>query len=167
MTILERFSAVKNKTLREKLLHNYDAKYVKEYWRSGTVNSDREALKYGFLWSKSPEGDGYWRTLADAMAKNETTFDATFEEVYPEEAIIDLKKEVIARAKKEVIARAGFKWPVVSARKNDPRGAEYGYFAVRMDGNKYVVTKCDADSNREWSATFTEDNFLAWARDNT
>jgi hypothetical protein len=159
MTILERFNAVKNKTLREKLLHNYDAKYVKDYWKSGTVNSDREALKYGFLWRNSREGDTYWRTLADAMAKNETTLDATFVEVYPDEAIMDFKKEVIARA--------GFKWPAMSARKNDPRGAEYGYFAVRMDDNKYVVTKCDKNSNTVWSATFTEDNFLAWARDNT
>jgi hypothetical protein len=159
MTILERFNAVKNKTLREKLLHNYDAKYVADHWKSGTVDSDRTALKYGFLWKNSREGDTYWRTLADAMAKNETTFDATFEEVYPEEAIINFKKEVIARA--------GFKWPAVSARKNDPRGAEYGYFAVRMDDNKYVVTKCDKHSNTAWTATFTEDSFLAWARNNT
>jgi hypothetical protein len=159
MTILERFNAVKNKTLREKLLRNYDAKYVAEYWCSGIVGSDRAALKYGFQWAKSPEGDTYWRTLADAMAKGETTLDATFVEVYPDEAIMDFKKEVIVRA--------GFKFPAVSARKIDPRGAEYGYFAVRMDDNKYVVTKCDKHSNTVWSATFTEDNFLAWARNNT
>jgi hypothetical protein len=160
MTILERYNAVKNTTLRDKLLHNYDAKYVKDYWKSGTVNSDREALKYGFLWKNSREGDTYWRTLADAMAKNETTFAATFEEVYPAEAIKECKNNVMERA--------GFRLPINVARvKPDPRGVEYGYFAVRMGDNKYVVTKCDKHSNTAWSATFTEDNFLAWARDNT
>jgi hypothetical protein len=156
MTILERFNAVKNKTLREKLLHNYDAKYVAEYWCSRIVDSDRAALKYGFLWKNSREGDTYWRTLADAMAKNETTFDATFEEVYP--------------AKTSVMKRAGFTIPEMKAHKDDPRGKEYGFFVADTidgwEGKRYLVTKWE-DKKAVWAATFTEDNFLAWARDNT
>jgi hypothetical protein len=156
MTILERYNAVKNKTLRDKLLRNYDAKYVADYWKSGRVDSDRAALKYGFLWRNSPEGDTYWRTLADAMAKNETTFDATFVEVYP--------------AKTSVMEQAGFTIPEMKAHKDDPRGKEYGFFVADTidgwEGKRYLVTKWEG-KKAVWSATFTEDSFLAWASDNT
>jgi hypothetical protein len=160
MTILERYNAVKNTTLRDKLLTNYDAEYADKYDRQRHgAQSAKLALTYGFVWSDSPEKDIYWRILSNAM-DGEMTLDEVFEKVYPAEAIKECKNNVMERA--------GFRLPRnVTRSKPDPRGVEYGYFAVRLDGNKYVVTKCDADSNREWSAPFTEDNFLAWARDNT
>jgi hypothetical protein len=155
-TILERYNAVKNTTLRDKLLHNYDAGFN---CSCDTPSSDEQALRYGFSWSNSPEGFLYWMKIHDRMV-GKCSLDEAFEKVYPAEAIKECKNNVMERA--------GFRLPInVTRIKPDPRGVEYGYFAVRLDGNTYVVTKCDADSNREWSATFTEDNFLAWARDNT
>jgi hypothetical protein len=156
MTILERFNAVKNTTLRDKLLHNYDTDFI---CSGDDPSSDEQALRYGFSWSDSPEGLLYWMKIHDRLV-GKCSLDEAFEKVYPAEAIKECKNDVMERA--------GFRLPInVTRIKPDPRGVEYGYFAVRLDGNKYVVTKCDKQSNTEWSATFTEDNFLAWARDNT
>ena len=154
MTILERYNAVKNTTLRDKLLHNYDAKYVADCREAGSVDSDRTALQYGFQWKNSREGDTYWRTLAMEM-DDTMTLDEAFDIVYPPKTSAD------------AIKHAGFRFPPAHARKDDPRGKEYGYFIVLMDTDKYTVTKFDYVNNIVWSATFTEDNFLAWARDNT
>ena len=153
MTILEQFNAVKNKTLRDKLLRNYDEKYIFMYGHTREVLGF-EALQYGFHWSSTVEGDTYWRKLANAM-NSTTTLDEAFEKVYP------------AKTSADAIKHAGFKFPPAHARKDDPRGKEYGYFIVLMDDDKYTVTKFDYVNNMVWAATFTEDNFLAWARDNT
>jgi hypothetical protein len=67
----------------------------------------------------------------------------------------------------DAIKYAGFKFPPAHARKDDPRGKEYGYFIVLMDTDKYTVTKFDYVDTMVWTATFTEDNFLAWAKENT
>jgi hypothetical protein len=162
MTILERYNAVKNKTLRDKLIHNYDAEYADQYNRKqlGT-KSARLALTYGFVWADSPERDIYWRKLSSAIEGN-MTLDEAFEKTYPSEAIKECKNDVMERA--------GFTIPEMKAHKDDPRGKEYGFFVADTidgwEGKRYLVTKWK-DKKAVWSATFTEDNFLAWARDNT
>jgi len=63
----------------------------------------------------------------------------------------------------------GFEPPVEEFRKQDPRGEEYGYFAVVItDEEELALKKCSQRGNLEWSCTFqTPEHFQAWVEDNT
>jgi hypothetical protein len=81
MTILQRFKAVKNTTLRSKLVKNYNRAYA-----TRTANTykgtDGSALLNGFIWSKSPEGYPYWADLFFADVDEGASLDQIWIKLY-------------------------------------------------------------------------------------
>lgn len=73
-TILERFKAVKNKTLRKNLLAAYDPAFVGAAIRAAT---DKSALYSAFDWGRSKKGHIYWIDLCTELLDSET-FDAAY-----------------------------------------------------------------------------------------
>ena len=67
------------------------------------------------------------------------------------------------------IIGAGFAPPDYGLQKPDPRGKEYGRFAVRAtQAGEIRVTKCSRNWDYEWSCLFENaENFLAWAKECT
>lgn len=79
MTILERFNAVKNKTLRKNLLDAYDDAYDDAFvFGSVDVDTDIRALYSAFDWAASKKGKLYWLGLYTALCEV-----GTFDEAYP------------------------------------------------------------------------------------
>lgn len=165
MTYRERFGEIKSKELRDKLLAATPADVL---GNAVDGRSDSNLLRGAFVWGYTKEGHNYWGTLNEAVV-SAGSFDAAWTKLYG----IDISPSewpVLPPSKTStmVMERAGFKIPVtIRPSKPDPRGSEYGYFVVENTDNKYIVTKCDKHRNTEWSATFSEDSFLAWARDYT
>jgi hypothetical protein len=151
MTYRERFEKIKTKELRNKLLAATPADVLEN---AVDGRSDSNLLRGAFIWGCTKEGYTYWDKLNDAVS-SAGSFDAGWNKLPP------------PKTSTMVMERAGFKFPAVHARKDDPRGKEYGYFIVCMDTDKYTVTKFDYVNTIVWSATFSEDSFLAWARDYT
>jgi hypothetical protein len=73
-TILERFGAVKNKTLRKNLLDAYDEAFVGGYEYADT---DAKALYSAFDWKLSKKGLHYWLELYTELCSK-----GTFDEAY-------------------------------------------------------------------------------------
>lgn len=159
-TILGWFTSVANKELRKKLLKYMEAEHTGKY----RCNSMASAVHSGFTWDATPEGHHFWACIHGRLhADDFLTVDAAYTE-----ATAVREVPVVPKTSTMVMERAGFKIPVtIRPSKPDPRGSEYGYFVVENTDNKYIVTKCDKHRNTEWSATFSEDSFLAWARDYT
>lgn len=158
-TIRGWFTSVVNKELREKLLKYMRAEHTGKYM----CNSMPSALYGGFIWDATPEGYNFWKRIYGRLQADDfLTVDAAYTEATAVRGV-----PVVPKTSTMVMERAGFKFPAVHARKDDPRGKEYGYFIVLMDTDKYTVTKFDYVNTIVWSATFSEDSFLAWAKEYT
>lgn len=158
-TILGWFTSVANKELRKKLLKYMEAEHTGKY----RCNSMASAVHSGFTWDATPEGHHFWACIHGRLhADDFLTVDAAYTE-----ATAVREVPVVPKTSTMVMERAGFKFPAGHARKDDPRGKEYGYFIVLMDTDKYTVIKFDYVNTIVWSATFSEDSFLAWAREYT
>jgi hypothetical protein len=68
---------------------------------------------------------------------------------------------------KNTFSECGFEPPQVRYTRNDPRGAEYGYYeaSTNIDGD-YVVMRYDADSRCMYRIhMLTEYDFREWVSD--
>jgi hypothetical protein len=67
---------------------------------------------------------------------------------------------------KKELEKAGFTPPVAKLVKPDPRGAEYGYYAIEETEDGFLVDRCNADREILWTCYFKDlENVLFWASD--
>jgi hypothetical protein len=94
-TILERFKAVKNKTLRKKLIKNYDPGFFTLLFRPQTLveraEDDCTALSNGFMWRNTTEGEDYWATLYNILFCSDHTFDLAWAKFKPKKNACSIK----------------------------------------------------------------------------
>lgn len=64
MTILEGL-ALLPEPYRSQAIENYDPVYISLWPDYASVSDSLEALNNAFSWSRSPQGDNYWRTFYD------------------------------------------------------------------------------------------------------
>ena len=85
--ILERFKAVKNKTLRKKLINNYDPTFCNlicgPQVDAENAEDDQTALSNGFRWKNTTEGEDYWATLFNILCVSDHTFDLAWTKFNP------------------------------------------------------------------------------------
>jgi len=99
MTVLERFKAVKDKTLREKLLKNYDPEVCNSICGpSNFAVDDHTALANGFTWLFTTEGNTYWRDLYNLVG-DEHTFDKAWAKFKPKQDMYNRIKSLEAQVK--------------------------------------------------------------------
>jgi hypothetical protein len=99
MTVLERFKAVKNKTLREKLLKNYDPEVCGSFCGpSNFAVDDHTALGNGFTWLFTTEGTSYWSDLYNHIG-HEHTFDKARAKFKPKQDMYNRIKSLEAQVK--------------------------------------------------------------------
>lgn len=75
---------------------------------------------------------------------------------------------------KRIVIEAGFKPPLVTYTKPDPRGSEYGHFIVTiLDDETVEVTKCNVDAQGKddgeasYNMTMSLRSFRRWAEECT
>lgn len=141
MTIKERFEAVKNKELREKLVY-----YLADDARYTMVDTDADALIEGFDWSDTMEGDPYWMRLHSILGDDGCIFDRAY--AIMTDSVPDMPNIPPPPPKPETYV---------------PNGEKYRYFT----STNTIIVHRFVDDKSVWSATFDIRSFIAWAKENT
>lgn len=141
MTIKDRFEAVENKALREKLLY-YSARDA----RNKIVTTDADALMGGFDWSDTMEGAEYWHRLYKILSDDGCIFDRAYAIMIG--SVPDMPNTPPPPPKPETYV---------------PKDEKYRYFT----STNTIIVHRFVDDKSVWSATFDIRSFIAWAKENT